>query len=80
MTRFKAALHGLGPHNCHCRAFSDFKVQKSLGEGAMSSVVHCVCVRSGVHTAIKMYHKDRMNAMNVKQVGWCGSHCQFCCS
>ncbi|KAI3438488.1 hypothetical protein D9Q98_000916 [Chlorella vulgaris] len=49
-------------------AFSDFKVQKSLGEGAMSSVVHCVCVRSGVHTAIKMYHKDRMNAMNVKQV------------
>lgn len=51
-----------------CRAFSDFKVQKMLGEGVMSSVVHCVCGRSGVHAAIKMYHRDRMNAMNVKQV------------
>ena len=34
----------------------------------MSSVVHCVCGRSGVHAAIKMYHRDRMNSMNVKQV------------
>lgn len=38
-----------------------------LGEGLMSSVVHCVCTRSGAHAAIKMYHKDRMNSMNVKQ-------------
>jgi hypothetical protein len=52
-----------------CRNFSDFKVQKMLGEGTMSSVVHCVCGRSGVHAAIKMYHRDRMNSMNVKQVG-----------
>ena len=51
-----------------CRSFSDFKVQKMLGEGTMSSVVHCVCGRSGVHAAIKMYHRDRMNSMNVKQV------------
>lgn len=35
----------------------------------MSSVVHCVCSRSGAHCAVKMYHRDRMNAMNVKQVG-----------
>ena len=39
-----------------------------LGEGAMSSVVHCVCGLSGVHAAVKMYHRDRMNGMNVKQV------------
>lgn len=38
----------------------------------MSSVVHCVCSRTGCHTAIKMYHRDRMNAMNVKQVGGAG--------
>lgn len=43
-----------------------------LGEGGMSSVVHCVCSRTGCHTAIKMYHRDRMNAMNVKQVGGVG--------
>lgn len=55
---------------CACRrSFSEFAVQKMLGEGGMSSVVHCVCARTGCHTAIKMYHRDRMNAMNVKQVG-----------
>jgi hypothetical protein len=41
-----------------------------LGEGQMSSVVQCVCTRSGLPVAIKMYHKDRMNSLNVKQVGW----------
>lgn len=51
------------------RSFTDFKVQKMLGEGSMSSVVHCVCARSGAHAAVKMYHRDRMNGMNVKQVG-----------
>lgn len=33
----------------------------------MSSVVHCVCCRSRAHVAVKMYHRDRMNSMNVKQ-------------
>ena len=58
------------------RSFSDFKVQKMLGEGAMSSVVHCVCGRSGAHAAIKMYHRDRMNSMNVKQASELGSQSQ----
>ena len=52
-----------------CRSFSDFRVQRMLGEGSMSSVVHCICARSGAHAAIKMYHRDRMSNMNVKQVG-----------
>lgn len=63
------------------RSISDFRVQKMLGEGNMSSVVHCVCSRSGAHVAVKMYHRDRMNSMNVKQVkpglrqGGRGAHC-----
>ncbi|PSC71935.1 aurora other [Micractinium conductrix] len=46
----------------------DLRVQRMLGEGNMSNVVHCVCSRSGAHVAVKMYHRDKMNAMNVKQV------------
>ncbi len=49
-----------------------------LGEGGMSSVVHCVCARTGCHTAIKMYHRDRMNSMNVKQVLRGGLDGQLC--
>lgn len=41
---------------------------KLLGEGQMSSVVHCVCKQSNTAVAVKMYHKDRMNTLNVKQV------------
>lgn len=41
-----------------------------LGEGQMSSVVHCTCNRSGLEVAVKMYHKDRMNSLNIKQVRW----------
>lgn len=48
-------------------AFADFRVQRMLGEGAMSSVLACVDGRSGTPVVIKMYHKERMNGMNVKQ-------------
>lgn len=34
----------------------------------MSTVVHCTCARSGLPVAIKMYHKERMNSLNVRQV------------
>ena len=51
----------------------DLRVQRMLGEGNMSNVVHCVCSRSGAHVAVKMYHRDKMNAMNVKQVGGAGA-------
>lgn len=51
-----------------CRRFQDFKVQKILGEGAMSTVVQCSCLKTEVLVAIKMYHKERMNSLNIKQV------------
>ena len=34
----------------------------------MSTVVHCVCARSGAGMAVKMYHKERLNSLNVRQV------------
>lgn len=41
----------------------------------MSSVVHCVCCRSGAHVAVKMYHRDRMKSMNVKQARTASERC-----
>lgn len=34
----------------------------------MSTVVHCVCTRTGQTVAIKMYHKERLNSLNARQV------------
>lgn len=34
----------------------------------MSAVLHCVDVRSGIHVAVKSYHKDRMNLISSRQV------------
>lgn len=50
------------------RSFHDLKVQRALGEGAMSTVVQCLCNRSGMLLALKMYHKERLNTLNVRQV------------
>jgi serine/threonine protein kinase len=46
-------------------------VHKILGEGAMSTVVQCSCLRTEALVAIKMYHKERMNTLNIKQVKAC---------
>ena len=43
--------------------------RRCWGRGGMSSVVHCVCARSGAQAAIKMYHRERLSPMNVKQAG-----------
>ena len=34
----------------------------------MSTVVLATCARSGAAVAVKVYHRDRMNGMNVRQV------------
>eukprot|EP00887_Chlorella_sp_A99_P004640 scaffold4.g4640.t1 len=49
-------------------SFADFRVQRLLGEGNMSSVLHCVDRQRGQAVVVKMYHKERMNSMNVTQV------------
>ena len=51
------------------RSINDLKVQRVLGEGALSTVVHCLCAISGLPVALKLYHRDKLNALNVKQVG-----------
>ncbi|KAK9823576.1 hypothetical protein WJX72_003959 [[Myrmecia] bisecta] len=53
------------------RAFwtiNEFDVISHLGAGHLSSVVRAVCCRSGMEVAVKMYHKDRMSALNHRQV------------
>jgi aurora kinase len=50
------------------RAFQDFRVQRVLGEGALSTVVHATCARSGLPVAVKMYHRERLGALNARQV------------
>ena len=47
----------------------DFKIQRVLGEGALSTVFHGVCSISGLSVALKVYHRDKLNSLNVKQVG-----------
>jgi len=50
-------------------SFQDLKVQRVLGEGAMSTVVQCTCSQSGLPVALKMYHREKLNSLNVRQVG-----------
>lgn len=51
-----------------CRCIADFEIIEQVGEGQISVVLHCVDKRSGIHVAVKSYHKDRMNIMNSRQV------------
>ena len=48
-----------------CRSIEDFEIIEQVGEGHLSAVLHCVDVRSGIHVAVKSYHKDRMNLMRL---------------
>ena len=51
-----------------CRSIEDFEIIEQVGEGHLSAVLHCVDVRSGIHVAVKSYHKDRMNLISSRQV------------
>jgi serine/threonine protein kinase len=51
------------------RSIKDLKVIRVLGEGALSTVVQCICSFSGLPIALKMYHRDKLNTLNVKQIG-----------
>jgi serine/threonine protein kinase len=51
-----------------CRSIEDFEIIEQVGEGHLSVVLHCVDVRSGIHVAVKSYHKDRMNLISSRQV------------
>ncbi|DBA67828.1 hypothetical protein WJX79_008032 [Trebouxia sp. C0005] len=49
-------------------SIEDFEIIEQVGEGHLSAVLHCVDVRSGIHVAVKSYHKDRMNLISSRQV------------
>jgi serine/threonine protein kinase len=44
------------------------KVQRVLGEGALSTVVQATCNLTGSPMALKIYHRDRLNSLNVRQI------------
>ena len=52
-----------------CRCIADFEIVEQVGEGHISVVLHCVDKHSGIHVAVKSYHKDRMNLISSRQVG-----------
>lgn len=45
-----------------------FQIKKVLAEGAISTVVHASCRYSGVSVTLKIYHRDRLNTLNVRQI------------
>ncbi|KAL3146010.1 hypothetical protein ABBQ38_015367 [Trebouxia sp. C0009 RCD-2024] len=49
-------------------SIADFQIIEQVGEGHISVVLHCVDKHSGIHVAVKSYHKDRMNLTNSRQV------------
>jgi hypothetical protein len=51
-----------------CRSMDDFELVRLLGGGHLSSVALASCSRSGLQVVIKIYHRDRMTALNEKQV------------
>ena len=51
------------------RSMDELEAQAVLGEGALSTVALCTCVRSRARLALKMYHKSRMTAASYQQVG-----------
>ena len=52
-----------------CRSMDELEAKAVLGEGALSTVALCTCVRSRARLALKMYHKSRMTAASYQQVG-----------
>lgn len=53
---------------CSPLAYSDFKICKVLGEGAISTVVLSTCTQSGCEVALKIYHREKLNSMNLRQI------------
>lgn len=53
---------------CSPWSYSDFKVRKVLGEGAISTVVLTTCSKSGCDVALKIYHREKLNSMNLRQI------------
>lgn len=51
------------------RSVDELEAEAVLGEGALSTVALCTCVRSRARLALKMYHKSRMTAASYQQVG-----------
>ncbi|KFM23426.1 Serine/threonine-protein kinase ark1 [Auxenochlorella protothecoides] len=49
-------------------AISNFKVDKLLGEGSLSTVISATCRTSNQRVAIKTYHKDRLIGVFGRQV------------
>lgn len=45
-----------------------FKIQKVIGEGAISTVVQATCIDTGISVAVKIYHRDKLNGLNVRQI------------
>jgi len=62
-------------HGPAFRSAQQLRVEELLGEGRLSSVMLCTCLRSGVRLALKVYHKQGMTIQNCKQV--CIFHIRF---
>ena len=64
----------IGPHALYfkslvcSRSIADFEIIEQVGEGHLSAVLHCIDIGSGIHVAVKSYHKDRMNIISSRQV------------
>ena len=64
----------IGPHALYSnslvcsRSIADFEIIEQVGEGHLSAVLHCMDIGSGIHVAVKSYHKDRMNIISSRQV------------
>ena len=63
--------------NLRCRSIADFEIVEQVGEGHLSAVLHCLHIQSGVHVAVKSYHKDRMNVISSRQVCFPGGFAQM---
>jgi hypothetical protein len=46
----------------------DMDLLQVVGESHLATVACCRCARSGLDVAVKMYHKERMTALNQRQV------------
>jgi len=51
-----------------CRKESSLCFLKKIGRGAMSTVYLCQCPGSRIPVVAKLYHKDRLHRLNVKQI------------
>ena len=61
----------LSPQSSSCRmlnrSMDDMDLLQVVGETHLATVARCRCARSGMEVAAKMYHKERMTALNQRQ-------------